>query len=584
MEDNSKRCTRLPTLYDSNFRINHYLHYYYKVINQDSKGFSSFIDYDYNFKRSYFLPCQETINLGTKDNPLYSCTKCLSLFEDEELENKFYNTFVEEYDDKNYAQNFFPDFFYIYNRKYYSNYYKHFPMKMIDTTENNISYCTQMQADLDNCLEAVYKISNGIEIYNCTKCRNDFDILYNEYLDYYYCGLPEILETYNETLEECLVENCEFCIVDNESFCFECISSDYEINKFTGSCVLKTEVIPLITWKDIYKLNMNGHKEINGRTIKGPSIVLRGITSSEINTKHAFLIYLTFRIRQRLRNLQETIKIPAFCEINNGVAKTDDNINIVDYECIGTSIIDENYELIGIEDSIDNENIKNAGFKKINDIISETLKSGGDLSQKTISSFLTTENIIIFVVDENNKNKSSDNYIFNFTLNGRINKDITLTQKIPYEVEVEMYNITDKPKSTFYLENDRDARLNIFLELKNDVKKPVIYFGNSEINVNEDYLVYVPVLNEIELKNEKYSEEQTDDDNNGSKKKLLIIIICVIGVIVLGGIIILIICLLKRKKTSTNVFVNNNEGNNNINKNINYEKDNNINTEKNINV
>ena len=146
-----------------------------------------------------------------------------------------------------------------------------------------------------------------------------------------------------------------------------------------------------------------------------------------------------------------------------------------------------------------------------------------------------------------------------------------------------MYNITDKPKSTFYLENDRDARLNIFLELKNDVKKPVIYFGNSEINVNEDYLVYVPVLNEIELKNEKYSEE-TDDDNNGSKKKLLIIIICVIGVIVLGGIIILIICLSKRKKTSTNVFVNNNEGNNNINKNINYEKDNNINTEKNINV
>ena len=37
---------------------------------------------------------------------------------------------------------------------------------------------------------------------------------------------------------------------------------------------------------------MNGHKEINGRIIKGPSLVLRGITSSEINTKHAFLIYL----------------------------------------------------------------------------------------------------------------------------------------------------------------------------------------------------------------------------------------------------------------------------------------------------
>ena len=66
---------------------------------------------------------------------------------------------------------------------------------------------------------------------------------------------------------------------------------------------------------------MNGETDRNGLIYNGPSLVLRGITSSQINTKHAFLIYLTFKIRQPLifRNLEETKVIQAICILSNDV-------------------------------------------------------------------------------------------------------------------------------------------------------------------------------------------------------------------------------------------------------------------------
>ena len=42
---------------------------------------------------------------------------------------------------------------------------------------------------------------------------------------------------------------------------------------------------------------MNSEKTINGQTYNGPSLMLRGITTSQINSRHAFLIYLTFKVK-----------------------------------------------------------------------------------------------------------------------------------------------------------------------------------------------------------------------------------------------------------------------------------------------
>ena len=142
---------------------------------------------------------------------------------------------------------------------------------------------------------------------------------------------------------------------------------------------------------------MNGQKEINGQIIEGPSLTLRGITTSQINTNHAFLVYLTFKLKNSLRNLEDkTKKIKAICETNKEVKESNDIINIVDYDCIGTEPINDNYEFTGIEgDNINNDiAIKNPN------------KESSDYSQNNLP--------LLFIIEKNNIDKQ------NFTNNEKI--------------------------------------------------------------------------------------------------------------------------------------------------------------------
>ncbi len=47
------------------------------------------------------------------------------------------------------------------------------------------------------------------------------------------------------------------------------------IKYISGSCVEKTEVIPTVTWKDIYRLILNGEKIINYQTYYGPLLRIK---------------------------------------------------------------------------------------------------------------------------------------------------------------------------------------------------------------------------------------------------------------------------------------------------------------------
>ena len=122
---------------------------------------------------------------------------------------------------------------------------------------------------------------------------------------------------------------------------------------------------------------MNGQKEINGRIIQGPSLKLRGITTSQINSRHAFLVYLTFKLKHSLRNLQETLRIPAICEINNEIEETNDDVNIVDYDCIGNETVKGNYSLTDIEADNSEYNLNNIlinnPYKNISDYTYENI-------------------------------------------------------------------------------------------------------------------------------------------------------------------------------------------------------------------
>ena len=537
---NETKCIYAPTLYDPFYYRYYYNHYYYDIFKRNSKDYTNYRNNDYNFRQNYFFPCKKSINLGNNENPLYSCSKCYNIFENEDYE--LYSL----------------DYNYYYYYGYYDYYYGNLPIKIIDNTVYNISYCMLSRNEAENCTEAIYKLAKGNEIYNCTKCIKDNILLYNKELDINYCAFNQ------ESITKCLVDYCKTCISNNNYFCSNCMTSDYEVNQFTGACVKKTLIIPAITWKDIYRLEMNGQKEINGQIISGPTLNLRGITSSQINTRHAFLIYLTFKIKHGLRNLQETIKIPAICEIKEGVEETNDYVNIVDYECIGNSTVDEKYELSGIEEFENNNNIISGNLKEINKIINET----EDLANKNNSVFTyeIIKNMIFFYINTNNINTiNSSNNNFDFCLNGTINKQLSNSNKITStlrnlnsdcinNINIGMNKINDKAECAFCSDKNLNASLSCILTIKDNIDSTNISFGVSEINIEEtNQTIYIPELNKIHLnyiKPEKLKK---------SNKALKIALMVIISVIILGGLLgFMLYCIKLERDKNSNLIKNNN--------------------------
>ena len=268
---------------------------------------------------------------------------------------------------------------------------------------------------------------------------NGFELLFNKESNIYYCS-----KSYNK----CLVHFCKNCLPNNNYFCSNCITSEYEVNSISGSCVKKTEVEPVITWKDIYRLNMNGQMEINGQLRHGPCFLIRGITCSQINSKHAFLIVLTFIVNERLRNLEEKLEVPTICEINQNYEESKDNINIVDYECIGKTEVDgEKYKLVGVIGENIDENILNDPTKK--------------------SSYYTKKDIpTIFIIENNDLvNKTITNIPFYFSFNGILKGDKSINLPNKAEAELEVYGLNDTAKCNFLKDEKLNANMTCMLNI-----------------------------------------------------------------------------------------------------------------------
>ena len=199
---NEQRCAYIPILYDSYFYLHLYDHFYYDVFQKNSDNYYNYRYSYYNNKQYDLFPCKEAINLGTEESPLYSCIKCYNTYEEMDYEY--------DYDDGSWFRK----------------------IKIIDETINNRSYCISVEY-FENCTEAIYKISKGEEIYNCTKCVRDNKIFYNKDLDINYCAFD------TGSIAKCLVSLCKTCILNNNYFCSSCITTDFEVNKYTGSCVKK---------------------------------------------------------------------------------------------------------------------------------------------------------------------------------------------------------------------------------------------------------------------------------------------------------------------------------------------------------
>ena len=475
-KNNEKKCSYTPTLYDFNSK-----NYF---VNREKYFIGTHLN---------LFPCKESINLGTEDNPNFSCLKCYNILENDDFYD-YFNLF-----ELHYGFNY--DYF-------YDNYPFYISTKIIDS-KTNISLCIQYSENLENCTEASYKIINGTEIYNCTKCIKNNILQYNKKLNMNYC-------TYNKNdINKCLVNYCMKCSINNNYFCSKCISSEYELNRITGSCVKKSEKIPAIIWKDIFRLIMNDKIYRNGVVIDAPSLRMRGYTSSQINKRHAFLIYLAFKItNNKLRYLEEK-KIPAYCEIEDGVNEMEEDVSMVDYKCIGEESVEG--ELINIEEG-DNDGI----LKKTNlkDIIAKT--NFKNLTNKTNSLFTLDPLTKIITFKINKKNFDNviypENDSFNISCEGTINKNVVIDLT---NFKLQLNEIDDKMNCDFNTDQRQNGYLKCELKLNNQTTEKNYTFKTTEFETKQG-TVYIPLFMDIRLSKEKEEnegEESIDKEKEKDKEK-----------------------------------------------------------------
>jgi len=131
------------------------------------------------------------------------------------------------------------------------------------------------------------------------------------------------------------------------------VDNNLVINKL--GTVRITDIVPTVTWKDIYNFDITATKTIDDKEVNAPTLTMRGITSSQINPLHEFIIYLIFRLSGGARNMEENneIKIETTCRVKNSGVEGSGSINMVDYECTGnnaSSVDLTNYKLYDIEE------------------------------------------------------------------------------------------------------------------------------------------------------------------------------------------------------------------------------------------
>ena len=336
-------------------------------------------------------------------------------------------------------------------------------------------------------------INKEIKI-NCIDCAIDYKLVYHSDTNSHFCRFINSAET-------CVVKYCKTCKEYNNYFCKECLDPNYEISPITGACVKKVPKIPAITWKDLFRFQLNQKKIINGKEIYGPTLMLLGLTRNEIPQFHALLTYLTFKVKysDNLRNLEEEIKIPTICEIVESVDEAVDEINKVEYECIGDISEYENEEmnftlneLVNLEEN-PNDNVKVLRNSNLNEVIKE--KNIKKLLNKTSTTF-TLKNFVdtsLFIFDEI-KNQTSDNLIFNFSLNGKLNNEL-YPSKI--YVDLSIAEIKDKyANCTFEIKENKEANLNCYLNIEDYKDYKTLSFKTTTIDYDEKS-IFIDSIHEI---------------------------------------------------------------------------------------
>ena len=454
--------------------------------------------------------CKKSINMGTEDKPKHSCEKC--------IENDILTQAQRE---------------------------EGITFTKITFSENETSFCdiSSNYGVMENCSEARrIKDQEGNILYNCTKCLDENKFIYKVDLDLKIC-------TYFFYSKYCMVKNCKTCKYGNNYFCSQCLLDNYEVNPASGSCVKKLPKAPAISWKDMFRLTLNTKAQLNSQDLYGFSIYLRGISGSQFNTGHAFLIDLTFDIfyNRNLRNIEENdvetkeMKIPTYCQIVDHTDEVKNKVNLIDYFCFANrtgedEIKESDIKLKKIEishnDNEDNtEFLENSNFE---DMISEL--NLDEIKDKDTSSFTLRmfNNITVFEMDEVVDQKS-ENYTFDFIIYGRINKDLEPDTIHTIFKLRKIKNVF--ANCEFNIRENQTADLKCHVNLEEHKEKEVFKFRTIEFQY-KDSSIYLNRFNEINLVHEEKEK----------KSNTLTIMIIAIAVILVIIITIFIIFIIRSKK------------------------------------
>ena len=463
--------------------------------------------------------CELFVNLGTEDQPKYSCSKCSKVSEYKIQES----------------------------------------ITRITYQVNNTAYCeyTHEYPSIENCTEAIMIIENGVKKLNCTQCIEDNILHYHEDTGLNICK-------YKYFEKQCVVKYCKTCRPDNNYFCSQCLPSNYEVSPLTGACVRKTDNVPGVYWKDIFRLKMNQHKQIGARRFFGPFLSLRGLTSSQINTGHAFMVLMSFKLHytrnNRNRNLEEEKSIKTYCQVVESMDETNDETNLVDFDCIGDTEENEDlshYDLNSIKESEENNSQVFQG-SNLDELAEKTDLQ--NLATKTKSTFELKNflKLSTFALDEVKEIKSED-YHFDFTLTGKLDKDLAIRTM---DIKLPLNKIKGKyVDCKFDIKEERKADLKCDLNL-DEYKSEYTEFSFKATEIGtEDEPIFLARINDVKLVHEE------------KKKSYVVIIVIVVVIVVLAaaGVGVGIYLYKRKKNVDNNIDSNNNQNNNNANP-VNIEK------------
>jgi hypothetical protein len=302
--------------------------------------------------------------------------------------------------------------------------------------------------------------------------------------------------------------------------------------------------IPSIIWKDIYDIKKKDHF----------SIKLRGITTSQINKGHSFLIILTFKKKQRLRNLQgekDSIKMDGICITDMEVEQYNNEIQIVDYTCKGNNTDNINltdYSLELIEDGNNQKFLMPSNIKELTYELNEkygNLDNKGSFSSPSFT--LDTFFKITFTVKGKEEFKAK-NYKFNFKIDGVLSNN--LDSKSSTNGYLNLVEIDAKVNCEFTPDSDSNAHLtcDFNAEEYKDIKE--FSFKSSEISYG-DYNINIYDLYKITLINGENENENGKEKSSFFNKYKLYFIIggsSVLGAILIG---ISIFFLIRKKRPNT---------------------------------